>query len=216
MIKIVCISDTHGKHDEITIPPCDILIHSGDATGRGWFKEVRNFAVWFEQQPAKHKIFVPGNHELEFEKELPRSRSWFTEYCPTGTLLIDQAIEFEGIKFYASPITPQFFNWAFMKNRGQDIKRHWDRIPEDTQFLITHGAPKGILDYVPMSDYNAGCEELLFRVAQLKDLKYHVFGHLHAPGGLTQVHNNITFINAAMVGEDYRVGNRKPIEIEYV
>jgi len=213
MTKAVIISDTHGAHKELTIPECDFLIHCGDATGRGFHGEVTGFAKWFEKQPARHKIFVPGNHELSFEKQLPLSRTWFTEHCPTGTLLIDQAIELEGIKFYGSPRTPTFFNWAFMADRGEAIKKYWDAIPSDTQFLITHGAPKGILDYVPMDDYNAGCEELLYRVAQLKDLRYHAFGHLHTPGGMTQTHNNITFINGAMCDEQYGI-HREPVVIE--
>jgi len=213
MTKVVCISDTHGQHNELTIPPCDILIHSGDATGSGSHNVMRKFSTWFEQQPAKHKIFVPGNHELEFERNLPRSRTWFTEYCPTGTLLIDQAIELEGIKFYGSPRTPTFFNWAFMADRGEAIKKYWDAIPSDTQFLITHGAPKGILDYVPMDDFNAGCEELLYRVAQLPNLRYHAFGHLHTPGGMTQTFNNVTFINAAMCDEQYGM-YREPVVLE--
>jgi predicted phosphodiesterase len=31
-IKIVCISDTHGLHRNLSIPEGDILIHAGDIT----------------------------------------------------------------------------------------------------------------------------------------------------------------------------------------
>jgi hypothetical protein len=31
-IRVVCISDTHTKHEQITVPPGDVLIHAGDAT----------------------------------------------------------------------------------------------------------------------------------------------------------------------------------------
>lgn len=33
-LKIVHISDTHGKHEQVKVPPCDILIHTGDIGGR--------------------------------------------------------------------------------------------------------------------------------------------------------------------------------------
>jgi len=213
MTKIVLISDTHNQHNKLTINPCDILIHCGDATGQGRESEIRNFAKWFDKQPAKHKLFSPGNHELYFEKYLPLSRTWFEEECPTGKILINESIEVEGIKFYLSPITPSFFNWAFMKDRGQAIANHWKNIPDDTQFLITHGPPKGILDYVPFDDFNAGCEDLLTRILELKNLKHHAFGHLHTPGGQQVVHNDITFINCAVCNEDYYPMN-KIMEIE--
>ena len=33
--RVVVISDTHNRHDEVSLPGGDILIHCGDATGRG-------------------------------------------------------------------------------------------------------------------------------------------------------------------------------------
>lgn len=34
-MKFVAISDTHGKHDQLTLPPGDLLIHSGDISMKG-------------------------------------------------------------------------------------------------------------------------------------------------------------------------------------
>ena len=34
-LRIACISDTHGRHRSITVPPCDVLIHAGDFTNVG-------------------------------------------------------------------------------------------------------------------------------------------------------------------------------------
>ncbi len=52
----------------------------------------------------------------------------------------------EGLKFYGSPWQPTFHNWAFNLDRGEEIKKVWDKIPNDTDVLITHGPPFGILD----------------------------------------------------------------------
>lgn len=35
-MKIVCISDTHTKHQEVILPKGDLLIHAGDVSWVGW------------------------------------------------------------------------------------------------------------------------------------------------------------------------------------
>ena len=35
VLRIACISDTHGRHRSVRVPPCDVLIHGGDFTNVG-------------------------------------------------------------------------------------------------------------------------------------------------------------------------------------
>lgn len=210
-LKILAISDTHNKHNQLTIPECDILIHAGDATGLGRESEVRNFAKWLNKQPTKHIIFVAGNHEVYFEKSLPMSRMWVTEECPKAHVLIHESLEIEGIKIFGSPYTPYFLNWAFNVDRGPDIRRLWDQIPDDTQLLITHGPPYGILDVVFFPDFvtpkeRVGCMDLLNRINELKDLKMHFFGHLHGSNGEMEVDGK-KFYNVASCDDLYIISN---------
>ncbi len=60
--------------------------------------------------------------------------------------LNDSGCEIEGVRFWGSPIQPEFGNLAFNRKRGEDIKEHWDLIPLNTDILITHGSPYSILD----------------------------------------------------------------------
>jgi 3',5'-cyclic AMP phosphodiesterase CpdA len=67
--RIVCISDTHGLHDQLILPAGDILLHSGDFTLGGHLafdmKSLHSFADWLNKQTQfKHKIVVAGNHEF--------------------------------------------------------------------------------------------------------------------------------------------------------
>jgi Icc-related predicted phosphoesterase len=217
-MKIVAISDTHNRHSQLVIPECDVLIHAGDATGQGYPSEVRSFARWFNNQPAKHKIFVPGNHEFYFESELPASKLWFQEECPDGILLIEQEIVIDGIKFYGSPITPRFFDWAWNRDRFRDIKPHWDTIPNDVNVLITHGPPFGVLDIVYYVDgitpkERVGCVELWERILELKQLKVHLFGHIHSESGEKEF-NGIRYFNCSVCDEMYMpVNGIKEFEI---
>jgi len=218
MFKIVAISDTHNRHNKLGIPQCDIFIHCGDWTSMGHAHEVENFAKWLNKINARYIVLVPGNHELTFEKNIPESLNWIKEHCPTAHILIEESIEIEGIKIYGSPITPFFYNWAWNRYRGEDIQKHWNKIPENTDILITHGPPYGILDTTIHADgsprpENLGCEQLLKKVQEIKpDL--HLFGHIHHPGG-TQVHKDGTsFYNCSVCNEQYFPSNPLTI-IEY-
>ena len=97
--------------------------------------------------------------------------------------------------------------------RGDEIRRKWDLIPEDTDVLITHGPPHGILDLVP-SDMSgnyehAGCEELLLAVKRVKP-KLHVFGHIHEGYGVAR-RARTTFVNACICDAAYRPINEPVI-----
>jgi Icc-related predicted phosphoesterase len=122
--------------------------------------------------------------------------------------LNDSGIELEGIKFWGSPVQPEFFNWAFNKRRGHEIKRHWDMIPNDIDVLITHGGPQNILD-ANANNQNCGCRDLLEAVMAIQP-KVHCFGHIHESYGIEEV-NDTTFINASIMNGKYESVN-KPIE----
>lgn len=229
-MKLITISDTHMAEPDL--PEGDILIHSGDMTFRGTFQEVSKQLYWLGKQAKKYKhtIVVFGNHDFLLEKEPGLAR----RLCEDNGLILlnEQEIVIEGIKFFGSPITPYFHNWAFNRH-PEDISIHWDIIPDDTNVLITHGPPFGILDGVPEHEStligydkhyrpmyakkltglrNCGCPALLERIKELKQLKLHVFGHIHEAYG-QETHFNIQFINPAIMDGDYKPVN-KPIIAE--
>tara|TARA_Y100000296_G_C5174834_1_gene259491 strand:- start:2061 stop:2591 length:531 start_codon:yes stop_codon:yes gene_type:complete len=55
--------------------------------------------------------------------------------------LNDSSITIDGIKFWGSPIQPWFHDWAFNRKRGNEIRKHWELIPTNTDVLLTHGPP---------------------------------------------------------------------------
>ncbi len=68
-LKIVLISDTHGKHTQLNLAKGDMLIHAGDVSSSGKKEQVFDFIEWFSNQNYKHKIFIAGNHDFFLEKE---------------------------------------------------------------------------------------------------------------------------------------------------
>jgi Icc-related predicted phosphoesterase len=203
-MKLVMTSDTHDQHLALkgALPDGDVFIHAGDFTGMGEPSCVEKFNEWLGTLPHKYKLVIPGNHELTFEPGLPTYDSDVAALLTNATLLNDSSAVIDGVKFWGSPVTPYFCNWAFNRVRGAEIKEHWDLIPNDTDVLITHGPPMNILDELLYNGEHVGCEELLKAIERVKP-KVHVFGHIHAGHGVI-AHDGTTFVNASFVNERYR------------
>jgi len=210
-MKLTFFSDTHSKHHDVTdLTGGDILIHCGDITRKGDLKELEDFAEFMSIQDYTHKIVIAGNHDFCFEDERSDKAETILEDHRI-IYLNDCGIVIDGLKIWGSPIQPEFFNWAFNRRRGEEIKKHWDLIPSDTNILITHGPPHGISDLCAHGE-RVGCEELLLKVNELTDLSVHAFGHIHEGYGINTI-NDVQFINACSLDERYRYCN-KPISIE--
>lgn len=188
------ISDTHGFHHLLDIPDnIDAVIHSGDASNnRDMYKnqpEFDEFIHWFKQLPIRYKIYVAGNHDTALEKNLFDVKNQMKE---AGIIYLENSdVTIEGIKIWGSPHTPQFGEWAFMKSR-QKIDKVWKHIPEDSDIVVVHGPPKGILDL--SFDYRnnierCGCNALKNRILKIEPYLF-LSGHIH---------NNKDIINAGTV-----------------
>jgi Icc-related predicted phosphoesterase len=204
-VKVVCLSDTHGQIQKISIPEGDVVVHAGDFSATGSMRDHIEFASFLGALPHKYKLVVPGNHDRCSQIMTEGVREVFKFHGVT--LLIDEAIEIEGKKFYGSPWTPTFGRWHWMKDRGRSIGRMWDGIPTGLDMLITHGPPHGILDWSIYSKVNCGCEELIKAVYDKKP-RHHVFGHIHNSGGMVKAENGMSFHNVAICDEDYKPQDR--------
>jgi len=204
-MRLVLLSDTHTMHDQVVVPDGDVLIHAGDLTFTGKAIQWTAALKWFGGLPHKHKIYIAGNHD--FGSDL---------FCETNehfTYLNNSEVVIDGVKFWGSPITPTFGRWAHMSDR-EVIHEYWDKIPNDTEVLITHGPPWGILDESGLS-YNPGHlgdEALHDAVFERVQPKVHVFGHIHGGyGHKFKIRENeiadILFYNASVVNEEYEVVN---------
>ena len=213
-MRILHISDSHGFHDMLPMErfkDIDVVVHSGDCSNwRDPYRnepEVRAFLAWYRDVPVKHKIYVAGNHDTSIERRMITP----ADFAEAGIIYLENAATtIDGIKFWGSPHTPTFGEWAFMKSRDK-IARVWDTIPEDTDVLIVHGPPKGVRDLSydrhGQLEY-CGCSALMKKCFKMKDtLKLVLFGHIH---DMDNVHNQgvshysktpTIFSNAALVDD---------------
>jgi Icc-related predicted phosphoesterase len=202
LLKIVAISDTHCRHKSVKLPKGDLLIHAGDFTYRGKLSEVQDFLQWFAQLPFTWKIFIAGNHDFYFEKT---SKADIESVVPKGVVYLqDSGITINGIHIWGSPVTPWFYDWAFNRQRGADISKHWNLIPPDTNLLITHGPAFGVLDTV-INGSHVGDKDLLKKIEIVKPAA-HVCGHVHESYGRL-MRGSTRFINACVLNEHYELVN---------
>lgn len=215
-MKIVAISDTHSYHRKIEVPDADTLICCGDISYRGELSIIEDFSLWLKELPHKNKIVIFGNHELGMEKGPKRPRAIKFIEDAGAHYLENSSVVIDNIKFYGSPASPWFYNWEWNYFRGKEIAKIWRKIPDDTNVLITHGPPYGILDLVDdfsEADPHVGCKDLLERIKFLREIDAHFFGHLHLEGGKTVTVNNTKYVNAAVCTDQYKPIN-KPVVIE--
>lgn len=217
-MKIVAFSDTHNQHEILTkwdwLEPADVLLFGGDMSLRGTEGEVKAFFEWFWRlDQYKHKIFVAGNHDFLFEKN---SKLIENTVLPENVYYLnDSGVEIDGVKFWGSPVQPWFHNWAFNRNRGLEIKKHWDLIPLDTNVLITHGPPYKKLDEVLFEspynpEKNVGCVDLANHIAKMTNLKANIFGHIHEAYGAVE-ENGVKYFNASFLDRKYHPTNKPHI-----
>ncbi len=186
---ILHLSDTHGKHHELrNLPSADIIIHSGDISFAGSENEVMDFIEWFAALPYKYKIFIAGNHDFcLFEANI----DGLPENC---FYLCNSSVTIQGVKFYGVPM--------FMEDAiTGDYDTNLQKIPSNTNVLITHQPPNCILDY--SANINHGDRNLLQIVLKTKP-KYHLFGHIHGAYGIEKSEHT-TFVNAAILSENYEL-----------
>lgn len=205
-MRVVMISDTHLRHSKVIIPDGDLLIHSGDALYDGTRQEYKEFSQWFNDQPHKYKLYIPGNHDqfVEEHLELAREMSNFM-------ILVNDTVVVNKYIIHGFPQTPLFGQWNFMLPRnGHELQTKIDMIPNDCDILISHGPAFGGLDRIKNGS-SVGCELLAEKTKQMPNLKLHCFGHIHPSYGVTEY--EFTRVNAAICNDWLYVVN-EPIVID--
>ena len=235
------ISDTHNKHNQLNglLPGGDLLIHSGDISSLGRQSEVERFVKWFNSiDNYANKIFIAGNHDMSFDSEqllvnklkhfdgvsdsdefVSIGKPQWLEVLLTSDLnqnvfyLENSFVMLDDIKIWGSPITPTFgYGWGFNVNRGYDINQIWNRIPNDTDIVITHGPIHSYCDRTSRGGLNVGCEQLYHRLNEVQP-QLHFSGHIHEAYGYRATDWGYAF-NGCNCDLSYLVNN-KPMTFDY-
>lgn len=209
--RLLIISDTHGKNFSPADQPLhkvDVAIHCGDLTDGSKLDEFRTAIQLLKLINASLKLVIAGNHDftMDFaafegkvaeatpvpdamlvEKEygaLGEARQLFEDAKHEGMMFLDEGthhLKLDNgalLTVYASPYTPALGAWGFQYHpeRGHNFY-----IEKGVDIVITHGPPKGIMDYTYGRE-RAGCPDLFAAVARARP-RVHCFGHIHEGWG---------------------------------
>jgi Icc-related predicted phosphoesterase len=189
-VRLVIISDTHGKCPDL--PKGDVLLHCGDATHLGSWRELKEFAAWFKAKPHREKIFVPGNHDCAESIMLNGKERELRKFLAPIHYLRDSGVSICGVNFYGTPWVPMSASGSFTAS-SVELRSHFSLIPNNVHVLISHAAPYGILDVE--DGEHIGSLELAHAIDHLKP-RVHCFGHIHEGRGT--FNNGATeFVNAS-------------------
>ena len=209
--RFLILSDTHGiefRSEDIPSQHADVAIHCGDLTEESKLEEYEASIRLLKDLHASLKLVIAGNHDFtmdipNFRKKIAdagpsldpdlvrkvygdygSARQMFEDARAAGIIFLDEgthhfALENGAIlSVYASPWTPSFGNSGFQYAPRDG---HNFEIAEGTDLVITHGPPKGIMDYTE-SKQRAGCPNLFGAIARARP-RLHCFGHIHEGWG---------------------------------
>ena len=111
------------------------------------------------------------------------------EGLPDGVhYLCHSGIEIDGVRFYGLPM--------FVADElNGEYEKAISRISSETDVLITHQPPYGILDFTDGVHY--GNISLLGRVLSIKP-RLHLFGYVHKANGKVEAHDTL-YVNGSIV-----------------
>ena len=196
-MKITMISDTHNNHRDLGTLEGDVLIHCGDMLRL--FQDDSNSLAdideWFGEQQFDLILCIGGNHDHMLQDQANKHFRPFKN----AVYLQDEIYEHQGVVFYGAPWVPELEGHAFFQP-DEVLKQKWAMIPQETDVLITHTPPLGILDQSSRG-MRFGCRDLLNELPRVSP-KLHCFGHVHNSTGVLE-QGETTYVNAASVNSQY-------------
>ena len=197
-MKIVVISDTHGREAELGVLEGDVLVHCGDVMGGLGQSDadLDRLDDWLGRQRFRHILVVGGNHDFALQRRAQRSGGGSERVLRSATYLEDDGVVIDGLRFYGAPWIPALRGFAYYQRRPA-LARRWAAIPDDTDVLITHTPPRGVLNRTRRGQA-IGCPSLRRRLLEVRP-RLHCFGHVHASGGRLVGEDGTRFVNASMV-----------------
>jgi Icc-related predicted phosphoesterase len=205
-MRIVLWSDTHGLHEQCTVPEGDLLVFAGDLGGSGTLDELAAFNDFLGRLPHPQKIVIAGNRDYFFERRPADSLRLLSH----AVYLQDEEITLGGLRIFGSPWQPPFMDTAFNLPRGAALREKWKAVPERIDLLVTHTPPAGIGDRT-RSGRTVGCADLLDALHRIRP-RLHVFGHVHEAYGKYPREGTL-FCNASVTDASMQIAN-EPIVVD--
>lgn len=205
-MKFLLLSDLHGHLPSIS-QKCDAILIAGDIMPaydhhfvfqRSWF--YREFLPWACGQKCDKVIFIAGNHDFMFQREIPNIN--FTDKL---VYLQHESYSYQGLRIFGTPYQPVFCDWAF--NVGDDKREIlFSQIPKGVDIIISHAPPFNCVDktkaYPGYPSSHVGCK-FLRKYIEENQPQLCLCGHIHEAFGLDYIGKTLC-VNASYVDSTYK------------
>ena len=218
-MKICGISDIHGDLS-VKIQPCDVLCICGDIVplevqvnskkSKRWLKEL--FIPWCSKQPCKKVLIVGGNHDF-FLWHHPLQMKEMVKEEEKIEYLLNEGYEFEGVKFFGTPLCKEFGYWAFMypyEEQDRILDKALEEWGKNIDVLLTHDSPYGVSDIILdkscpwATDEHIGNKSLEAFIIKTAP-KLHLHGHLHSTNHDEEILGVTKVYCVSILGEQYTI-----------
>lgn len=219
-MRIIAMSDQHGELP--ATPEGDVLVVAGDlcpdifggayansypGVGRQFHWLANRWQPWLQSQPATHKAATYGNHDF------------CGETLPIGTdsvsnIYVDTLVILMGKRFWFSPWSPTFMQWAWMRNEAE-LARIYANIPDDIDVLVSHSPPRScgdsFIEITPLGERvcSVGSIALADAIRRVRP-QVVICGHIHSGHGQHML-DDIPVYNVSVVNEGYQLINQPTI-----
>ena len=120
----------------------------------------------------------------------------------------EELVEHEDLKIYGTPYSNKAGEFAFTVLGDPYLEVYWNKIPVETNVLMTNEVPRNILDKNE-DHYNTGSYGLEHRLGSLPNLVLHTFNKENTEESFHSVveDNGITYVNS---GHKDKIGKNSP------
>jgi len=191
-LRVVMVSDTHGKHRLLRLPAGDILVHAGDILSRNACvlrnhskshprgrAALQDFNEWLGALPYQATVVIGGNHDATLEDEGDEQAR---ALLSNAHYLRESAIDVGGLCIYGTP-------WSQGRSQNAAFQTHEPPAapPADVgrvDVLVSHCHDEGL-------------------AAAVRPVLY-VSGHAHEQHGVVRTAQPCVAVNASICDRFYR------------
>lgn len=190
-VRLIIVSDTHGRHRDISVPEGDVFLHCGDIFFSSVLApEVRNIAMlrdfnaWLQSLPCKEKVVVCGNHDTFLERLGPNLTR---ETMSAAVVLHDSAtlLPLSNLKVYGNA-----YSEGGSHNNAWQTDLRVSASCQDANVVVTHHYTPKLVDRV---------------LAHARPLVW-ASGHNHRKHGV-RTQGGMMCVNASIVNHNYQPCN---------
>jgi hypothetical protein len=207
-VRLVVLSDTHGRHSELPpLPSGDVLFHLGDVADRGNVAHIRSFVDWIDLNSSFNEVVcIGGNHDRD--RHYPHRINLHKEYSRSSSSSIIY-LQDEHCDLAQGRLRVYGASWDACEQEDfrqlDHTRTHHDDASLD--LLLTHGNP-----FIHGGGHGWKGSKEITRTVKRHNIPLHLFGHVHWGRGAQVLDDVSVMVNCATTWNEPVVIDWDPVQ----